>query len=94
MTNHYLTPGKDAPASDDDSLLRYNNAIKAGNDAEWNMSPVQMKDALKVTGAKQYADEGSEHVSIWSTIYEPSAKKVSYFFREDFTKYTEITFGN
>ncbi|MCR5171630.1 MAG: linear amide C-N hydrolase [Treponema sp.] len=96
VTNHYLTEnsGKTAPASDDDSLLRYNNANKAGNDAEWNMSPVQMKDALKVTGAKQYADENSTHVSIWSAIYEPSAKKVSYFFREDFTKYTEITFGN
>ncbi|MBQ6056754.1 MAG: linear amide C-N hydrolase [Treponema sp.] len=96
VTNHYLTEnsGKSAPASDDNSLLRYNNAIKAGNDAEWNMSPVQMKDALKVTGAKQYADENSTHISIWSAIYEPSAKKVSYFFGEDFTKYTEITFGN
>lgn len=96
VTNHYLTQnsGKPAPAANDDTLLRYNTAMKAGEAANWNMSPIQMCDALKAAGAKQYAGTDSTHISIWSAIYEPSAKKVSYFFREDFTKYAEVTFGN
>lgn len=95
VTNHYLVEnsGKTAPKETADTLLRYNTAKAAGDAAGWKMTPEQMRNTLKAAAAKQYDDKG-EHISIWSAVYEPSAKKVTYYFREDYTKYAEVTFGN
>lgn len=95
VTNHYLVEnsGKTAPKETADTLLRYNTAKAAGEAAGWKMTPEQMRNTLKAAAAKQYDDKG-EHISIWSAVYEPSAKKVTYYFREDYTKYAEVTFGN
>lgn len=93
VTNHYLVPdsGKPAPADDNNSLLRYNTAKNAGEKADWKMTAKQMRNALKAAGAKQY-HPNSTVVSVWSAVYEPNAKKITYYFREDFSKYVEVTF--
>ena len=95
VTNHYIVSnsGKTAPDSTNDSLLRYNTAKEAGEATGWKMTPEQMRNTLKAAGAKQYDPEG-KHISIWSAVYEPAAKKVTYYFREDYTKSVEVTFGN
>lgn len=94
VTNHYLTPdsGKTTPDENNGSVIRYNAAMNAGEAANWNMTPEQMRDALKA--AKAITEEGSSVCSIWSAVYEPSAKRISYYFREDYTKYAEVTFGS
>ena len=93
VTNHYLTDDVAKPIADahPNSLYRYNKAYTAGEEAEWNMTPAQMRDALKA--AKAVHDESdTSFVSIWSAVFEPSSRKVTYYFREDYTKGFEVTF--
>ena len=95
VTNHYLTDNeaKPLPAETKSSMVRYKAAYDAGEAAGWNMTPEQVRDALKA--AKAIRSEGkTSPVSIWSAVFEPAAKKVTYYFREDYTKYAEVTFGN
>ena len=95
VTNHYLVAnsGKPAPAANDSSILRFNTATEAGEKANWKMTAKQMKDTLKAASAKQYnTSPDSTHMTVWSAVYEPNAKKITYYFREDFSKYVEVTF--
>ena len=96
VTNHYITPnsGKPAPQPTQNTILRYNAAYNAGEAANWNMTPEQVRDALKAAAARKYnEDPASTHISIWSVVYEPNAKKITYYFRENFDQYAEITLG-
>lgn len=92
VTNHYLAKnsGKTAPAETDNSIVRYNAAFNAGELAEWNMNHYQMRDALKAAKAIR-DDPNSKLCSIWSSVYEPAANKIYYYFREDYTKYVEVS---
>ena len=57
------------------------------------MTAKQMRDTLKAASAKQYNTKpDSKHITVWSAVYEPNAKKITYYFREDFSKYVEVTF--
>jgi hypothetical protein len=93
VTNHYLTDNVAKPLTNasPNSLTRYNAAYNAGEAVDWNMTPEQMRDALKAAKAIHDPLDNS-FVSIWSAVFEPSAKKVTYYFREDYTKYVEVTF--
>lgn len=94
VTNFYLT---DSTKNDEsshsyiNSKTRYDAAKNAGEAVDWNMTPEQMRDALKAAKAIHDPLDDS-FVSIWSAVFEPSAKKVTYYFREDYTKYVEVTF--
>lgn len=97
VTNHYLTPnsGKITPDATENTIRRYNAAYEAGDAANWNMTSNQVRDALKAASARQYNDDPtSTHISIWSTVYEPNEKKITYYFRENYNKYAEITLGS
>lgn len=94
VTNFYLT---DSTKNDEsshsyiNSKTRYDAAKNAGEAVDWNMTPEQMRDALKAAKAIHDPLDDS-FVSIWSAVFEPAAKKVTYYFREDYTKYVEVTF--
>lgn len=96
VTNHYLTDNVAKPLPDEssNSIKRYNAAYSAGEAVNWNMTQEQVRDALKAASSSQHHrnDPKSTLVSIWSAVFEPAAKKVTYYFREDYTKYVEITF--
>ena len=95
VTNFYLTPdsGKKAPKETDSSYLRFKAAEDAGETANWNMTPAKVRDALKAASASQHnSDPNDIHKTIWSAIYEPNAKKVTYYFRENYDKGVEVTF--
>ena len=68
--------------------------MAAGDDCNWNMTPAKMRDTLKAVSVKKTNSDGSIHRTIWSAVYEPNANKVTYYFRNDYTKYAEVTFGN
>lgn len=93
VTNHYLTDNVAKPLTNasPNSLTRYNAAYNAGEAVDWNMTPEQMRDALKAAKAIHDPLDDS-FVSIWSAVFEPAAKKVTYYFREDYTKHVEVTF--
>ena len=93
VTNHYLTDTEAKPYASTNSKTRYNAAYNAGEEAEWNMTPEQMRDALKAAKCIHDPDDDS-FVSIWSAVFEPNAKRITYYFREDYTKSAVITFGN
>ena len=96
VTNHYLTDNeaKPLPAETKSSMIRYKAAYDAGEAAGWNMTPEQVRDALKAAKAIRAEGDKNPIWSIWSAVFEPKAKKVTYYFREDYTKYAEVTFGN
>ena len=96
VTNHYLTDNeaKPLPAETKSSMIRYKAAYDAGEAAEWIMTPEQVRDALKAAKAIRAEGDKNPIWSIWSAVFEPKAKKVTYYFREDYTKYAEVTFGN
>lgn len=93
VTNHYLTPnsGMPGPKAGDQ---RYETAMHAGNNCNWNITPVKMRDILQAVSVKNTHSDGSIHRTIWSAVYEPNSNKVTYYFRNDYTKYAEVTFGN
>lgn len=92
VTNHYLTAdsGKPAPADTDNSLTRYNAVNSAGTAANWSMTPEQVRDALSAAKASPYHSSSTK--TLWSAVYEPSAKRITYYFREDFTKPAVVKF--
>ena len=94
VTNHYLVPnsGKDLPESTNSSIIRYNTAYQTGTDCNWNMTPAMMRDTLSAVSVKKQNPWGT-HITIWSAVYEPNSKKVTYYFRKDYTKAAEVTFG-
>ncbi len=96
VTNHYLTDNeaKPLPAETKSSMIRYKAAYDAGEAAEWIMTPEQVRDALKAAKAIRAEGDKNPIWSIWSAVFEPKAKKVTYYFREDYTKFAEVTFGN
>lgn len=96
VTNHYLTDNeaKPLPESTNGSIKRYNTAFQAGKSNNWNMTPAQMRDTLKDVSVNNTHSDGSIHRTIWSAVYEPNSNKVTYYFRNDYTKYAEVTFGN
>lgn len=94
VTNHYLTPnsGKTLPEETNSSIVRYNTALTAGQNCNWNMTPAKMRDTLQAVSVKNIHSDGSIHRTIWSAVYEPNSNKVTYYFRNDYTKYAEVTF--
>ena len=96
VTNHYLTDNvaKPLPEETKNTILRYKAAYEAGEAANWKMTQEQVRDALKAASASQHHKDDPEStlISIWSAVFEPSAKKITYYFREDYTKYAEVTF--
>ena len=97
VTNHYLCPesGRSKPKENDDSLIRYNTGMSAGEAAGWKMTSAQVRDALKGMSAKQYnTDSEDKHMTIWSAVFEPAGNKVTYYFYENYDKGVEVTFGN
>ena len=95
VTNFYLTPdsGKKAPKETDSSYLRFKAAEDAGEAVNWNMTPAKVRDALKAASASQHnSDPNDIHKTIWSAVFEPNAKKVTYYFRENYDKGVEVTF--
>lgn len=95
VTNHYLTPDSEKPTPDasKNTILRYNSAFGAGEAANWEMTPEQIRDALQAASSGQYHPDGS-YITIWSAVYEPNAKKITYYFRENYNKYAEINLGS
>ena len=96
VTNHYLTDNIAKPLPDEtsNSIKRFNAAYNAGEAVNWNMTPEQVRDALSAASASQHHKDNpySTLVSIWSAVFEPSSRKVTYYFREDYTKGFEVTF--
>lgn len=97
VTNHYIAEnsGKTAPSDDKDTVLRFNALKNAGEAANWKMNAEQVREALKAANAGQYDDETDEsekHLSLWSAVFEPSAKRVTYYFRENYDKPVVVQF--
>ena len=51
---------------------RFDSLIQAGNTANWKMTQEQVKEALK--------NVQQDH-SVWSAVFEPGAKRITYYFR-------------
>ncbi len=94
VTNHYISPNSEKIGSDN-SYIRYSKAINAGEKANWNMTPAQIREVLKSVSAHQYAsDPSSNHRTIWSAVYEPNIYKITYYFHENYETGVEVIFGN
>ena len=97
VTNHYISSEitsdseVEKPSEDDSSLVRFNTLKMAGENASWKMSAESVRDALKSAAAKQYSNSGT-HFSVWSAVFEPSAKRITYYFREDYEKPVVVQF--
>ena len=74
VTNHNLSIEAKTPATDrDHSTYRHYESLKTAGDAKnWKMTSEDVKNALNGVQEKK---------SVWSVIFEPSAKRVTYYFR-------------
>lgn len=93
VTNHYISTecGKAAPDAYNNTAMRFKVTMEAGNNANWYMTPEQIRDALESVKYSQYRTDGLVK-TIWSAVYEPEAEKITYYFREDFTKPIVLSF--
>ena len=93
LTNHYVT---DCPKKDDgknpeteNSNVRFNILKERGNAANWTMNAEEVKDALKAASAGQFKGKA---ITVWSAVFEPESRKVTYCFRENYDKNISVQF--
>lgn len=72
VTNHSLV--NEHADTNHGTFRRYDSLVAAGEAVNWKMTSQQVADALK--GVQQ--DD-----SVWSAVFEPSAKRVTYYFRAE-----------
>ncbi len=76
VTNHNLAKENNSPTTGDDrnhgTFRRFDFLKAAGEAKKWKMTSEEVKDALKAV-----QQEGS----VWSAVFEPSVKRVTYYFR-------------
>lgn len=71
-TNHSLV--NDLPEDTNHSTYRrYNALTKIGQDSNWELTSTEVRDALKAVQRSN---------SVWSAVFEPAAKRVTYYFRK------------
>ena len=86
LTNHYVAESpKKGVVTWENSKDRFRMLEKRGNDAEWIMDAEQMKDSMKSVSVGQFDFEALE-ITVWSSIYEPEKKRITYYFRENYEK--------
>ena len=93
LTNHYITdsPKKDtANPETENSHTRFNTLQAAGEKSGWKLSGDETRDALQSVRAGQFGWENE--LSVWSAVFEPQARKVTYYFREKYDNPVTITF--
>ena len=71
-TNHSLV--NDLPEDTNHSTYRrYNALTKIGKDSNWELTSTQVRDALETVQRDN---------TVWSAVFEPGAKRVTYYFRK------------
>ncbi|MBR6341333.1 MAG: linear amide C-N hydrolase [Treponema sp.] len=76
-TNHslvdYTDPETLDPRISRSSYERYDALTKIGKDSNWELTSTEVRDALKAVQKSN---------SVWSAVFEPGAKRVTYYFRK------------
>lgn len=71
-TNHSLV--NDLPEdTNHGTYRRYNALTKIGQDSNWELTSTEVRDALKTVQRDN---------TVWSAVFEPGAKRVTYYFRK------------
>lgn len=93
VTNHYiaegsLSHGKVIPAQkdtdDEDTIDRFNTLTGIGDAKNWSLTPEEVRDALNAAKQTDW--------TVWSAVFEPNARRITYYFRGDYTKSVTVTF--
>ncbi len=86
LTNHYVAESpKKGVFTYENSIERFNMLEKCGNENNWTMNEEQMKDCLKSVSVGSF-DFDIQEITVWSTVYEPEKKRITYYFRENYEK--------
>ncbi|MBR4791698.1 MAG: linear amide C-N hydrolase [Treponema sp.] len=72
VTNHSLV-NEVTDETWDNSIERYDSLTAAGTSANWEMTSEEVKEALEAV---------QQDNSVWSAVFEPGAKRVTYYFRK------------
>lgn len=95
LTNHYTadSPKKDdgSDPKADNSRLRFEELKKTCEKANYEMNADDVRNSLKSVQASQYSTSGEE-LTAWSAVFEPNAKKITYYFRENYNKAVIVEF--
>lgn len=95
LTNHYTadSPKKDTAADTvlGNSKLRFGILQETGENAQWSMNKDGVRDALKSVHGSQYSASGEE-LTVWSAVFEPNIRKITYYFRENYDKPIVVEF--
>ena len=93
LTNHYVT---DSPKKDDglnpeteNSNTRFNMLKKKGSEALWEMNEEETMAVLKYVRAGQF---GGKALTVWSAVFNPEKREVTYCFREKYENGIQIKF--
>ncbi|MCR5288681.1 MAG: linear amide C-N hydrolase [Treponema sp.] len=93
LTNHYVTdcPKKDNGhnAETENSNTRFTMLNKKGTASEWKMSESETAQVLKYVRAKQF---NGKALTVWSAVFNPEERKITYFFRENYVNGIQIHF--
>ncbi len=85
LTNHYLTEHFDNTEAfikeTENSRIRFDKLEKTADEAGWSMSSKEVCAALESVHAGQYSEKA---LTVWSAVFEPNAKKITYCFRENY----------
>ncbi len=89
LTNHYTTesPKKDDGTNPDteNSRIRFQTLTESWENSNGAMNPAEVASVLKSVNVAQYRNENwNEGLTVWSAVFEPENKKVTYFFKENY----------
>lgn len=92
LTNHYVTKSpKEGVFTYENSKERYNKLLEWGDNHNWIMDCQEVKEALKSVSAGHY-DFDTNEITVWSSVYEPENKRITYYIREDYENPLVIEF--
>jgi len=93
LTNHYITDHyentPDFIKDTENSRTRFELLEKTGKEKKWLMSSKELYSALESVHAGQY--KGSS-LTVWSAVFEPNARRITYCFKENYDKPYVIEF--
>jgi predicted choloylglycine hydrolase len=92
VTNHYTAESpKQGVCTYENSKDRFSQLEKIGTENNWIMNAEQIKEALKSVRAGQY-EYSTHELTVWSSVYEPKERRITYYLRENYEKPIIIEF--
>lgn len=91
VTNHTLAAGHENKEGASQTFVRYKTLLDALTQTGGVMTTEQMRQALQSVSQANF--QTSDELTLWSIVYDTSARTAQYFWQEDYTNSWTVAVG-